>query len=493
VVGAGAVWFSVWGSQQGLSGKVGRSDAAPARAGRTSGSFGKQPLYRKELLWFVRDRSAVVQALLIPLTMAAVQLFNFRVILKNVQESWNYLCGAAILFGTYFLWILGPRSLASEGRALWIALTWPQGLESLLKAKAWLWSMISTGLVLLVLGYAVFLFPADLWKIGLLGLAWFFFSRSMAEKSVTLVSVTAESGEVQKIPAGRRWGASLGMLTFSIGVFTQQWHLAVIGIVYSYLTAAAMWENFRAHLPYLYDPWSERVPPPPTLMHAMIAISILVESAAVVTGFVVGVAGSENIAIAQAIGYGICSTIVFIGVATFLRERGVSREDVWLWPTSTLAQETAEPGPPVDRFVNAELLISLLAGAAGGLALGLVAHGYTALLQHVPAAAELIRRSQEQIAKLAGFKTSYVVMAVGFAPFAEEYLFRGLLFRALDREWGGWRAVLGSAAFFAIYHPPLSWAPVGLLGIVNALLFKKTGRLLPAVILHMVYNAVVLL
>ena len=60
---------------------------------------------------------------------------------------------------------------------------------------------------------------------------------------------------------------------------------------------------------------------------------------------------------------------------------------------------------------------------------------------------------------------------------SEEYLFRGLLFRALDREWGGWRAVVGSAAFFAIYHGPLSWLPVGLLGIANALLFKKTGRL----------------
>ena len=78
-------------------------------------------------------------------------------------------------------------------------------------------------------------------------------------------------------------------------------------------------------------------------------------------------------------------------------------------------------------------------------------------------------------------------------PFAEEYLFRGLLYRALDREWGGWRAILASAAFFAVYHPPLAWVPVALLGATNALLFKKTGRLAPAVLLHMVYNAVVLL
>jgi len=51
---------------------------------------------------------------------------------------------------------------------------------------------------------------------------------------------------------------------------------------------------------------------------------------------------------------------------------------------------------------------------------------------------------------------------------------------------------VGSAAFFAIYHPPLSWVAGCLVGIANALLFKKSGRLAPAVILHMVYNAVVL-
>jgi membrane protease YdiL (CAAX protease family) len=84
-------------------------------------------------------------------------------------------------------------------------------------------------------------------------------------------------------------------------------------------------------------------------------------------------------------------------------------------------------------------------------------------------------------------------MAILFAPFAEEYLFRGLLYRALDREWGGWRAVLGSAAFFAIYHSPYSWLPVATVGAANALLFKKTRHLAPAVALHMIYNAVVTL
>jgi membrane protease YdiL (CAAX protease family) len=280
------------------------------------------------------------------------------------------------------------------------------------------------------------------------------------------------------------------MLTFSIGVLTQQWQLAVVGIVYSYITAAAMWQNFRAHLPFLYDPWSEKLPPPPTLMHAMVAISILLELGAVFMGIVMAFTGPENIAYALAVGYAIGAVVVSIGVAKFLSDRGVILQDVWFWPSGGSIAKQLQPS--LREMFTRHSLMTLLAGAAGGVILGLLARGYLAILLHVPAAAELIHKSQEEMAKISGLRVSYLILAVALAPFAEEYLFRGLLFRALDREWGGWRAVVGSAAFFAIYHPPLSWLPVGLLGVTNALLFKKTDRLAPAVILHMVYNAIVL-
>ena len=232
---AGAIRFSVWGAQLGLSG-VSNDRLRPATNRTHTANFGKEPLYRKEFLWFIRDRSAIVQTILIPLTLASLQVFNLRGLLAHAEGAWNYLCGVGILFGTYFLWILGPKSLSSEGSALWIALTWPRGLESLLKAKAWLWSLISSGIVTLALAWIAYLFQADIWKIALVLIGWFFFSRSMAEKSVTLVTITSESGEVQKIPWGRRLAAQLGMVTFAIGIITQQWHIAVMGIVYSWVT-----------------------------------------------------------------------------------------------------------------------------------------------------------------------------------------------------------------------------------------------------------------
>jgi hypothetical protein len=489
---AAAVWFSAWGAQQGLAGNFGASDAGPSKPRSGEPRFGKDPLYRKEFLWFIRDRSAIVQTILIPLSIAGVQVFNLRGLLVHAQGAWNYICGAGIIFGTYFLWVLGPKSLSSEGAALWISMTWPRGLESLLKAKAWLWSMISNGLVVLVLCYAVYVYPAALWKIALVGVGWYFFGRSMAEKAVTLVTVTSDSGETQKIPRGRRWAAQLGMLTFSIGILTQQWNIAIMGIVYSYITAAAMWQNFRARLPYLYDPWAEKIPPPPTLMHAMISISILVEGGAVVTGIIAAFAGREHLGVAMAISYAICAVIVSFGVANFLGNRGMRIEDVWCWQDKVDRDREWQPWFRALGFTDAKIYSWLLAGAGCGFVLGMIGRGYLAVLHLIPSIAEMIRKSQEQMASAPDLRVSYAVMAIAFAPFAEEYLFRGLLFRALNKEWGGWKAVVGSAAFFAIYHPALSWFPVFLLGATNALIFKKSGRLAPAVILHMVYNAVVL-
>jgi membrane protease YdiL (CAAX protease family) len=489
LVMAASVTFSARSVRHGLSGAF-AADAAPARPARRA-KFGRDPLFRKEYLWFVRDRSAIVQTILIPVTIAGFQLFNLRVILDHAEDSWNYLAGVAIFFGTYFLWILGPKSLTSEGSALWIALTWPRGLESVLKAKAWLWSMIANAVVFAILLAGCWMFPQDAWKIALVAAGWYVFSRTMAEKSVTLVTVVSESGEAQQVPSGRRWAAQLGMLSFAIGVCTEQWGLAVVGIVYSWITAAAMWENLRARLPYLYDPWSESLPPPPTLMHAMIAISILIECASILMALIFAVGGQDSLALAQGIGYAVCAVGVSIAVSNFLLERGVSPARIWCWRE----EEPGDKEPWIRRYVAADRddVRWLFYGIGGGVILALFAQLYVSVIALVPSIAELIRASELQMQSIPGMAIAYAVVAIAFAPFAEEYLFRGLVFKTLDRHWGGWKAVVGAAAFFAIYHPPLAWLPVFAVGAVNCLLFKRSKRLAPAILLHMAYNTVITL
>jgi membrane protease YdiL (CAAX protease family) len=133
--------------------------------------------------------------------------------------------------------------------------------------------------------------------------------------------------------------------------------------------------------------------------------------------------------------------------------------------------------------------VAVVAGAC----LGLGARAYLSLLgAWWPEVAEATTRAAEYLSQHSGGRLWLGFLAVVCAPLAEEYLFRGLLYRALDREWGAWRAILASAAFFAIYHPAISWPPVAALGVLTALLFRHGRRLWLAVAAHAAYNLVVL-
>lgn len=476
---AAAVIVSWWGTQIGMQASNAAATAAPRSLQATSGGWlGRHPLYRKELLWFWRDKGAVVQAVLIPLTIGAMQAFNLRGLAEMAAGYWNGICGFGVICGTYFLLVLGPRSLASEGSALWITLTWPQGLENLLKAKARLWWMLANGIVGIAFAATLAIFPADWWKILLVALGWVIFSRSLAEKSVTLVTAPSSSGEVERPPAGRQWAAMLGTLAFGSGVMTQSWHTAILGVVVSSLTAAAMWQNLRARLPFLYDPWSEKLPQAPTLMHSMIGVTIMVEVIAVITGIALGAGGMDALWKARAIAYGLVGLTAWGVMVNFLHGRGVSQKDIWLWPR--------EGGLPVPA------LISVSGAVAAGVILGGVAVLYMILVQFIPSVHEQMSQMHDQLHADGNWWWMFL-LAVGFAPVAEEFFFRGLLFRALDREWAGRAAMIGSAAFFAMYHPPIAWPPVFAVGLANAWLFKKTGHLGACVALHMAYNTIVML
>jgi membrane protease YdiL (CAAX protease family) len=421
-----------------------------------------------------------------PLSLAAFQVVNLHSVFAFSGNAWSIPCGAAILFGTYLLLVLGPRSLASEGPALWIALTWPRGLESLLKAKARLWVAITSVFVGAALIYAGIRFPADIGQVLVVAAMWWVFARSLAEKTTTLATVVSSSGEAEKLPAGLRWAAMLGTLTFALGISTRQWSLAVAGIVYSIVTAAAMWQDFRYRLPYLWDPWSRQLPPAPTLLHAMVAISAMVEALALLSALALALFGRDNVATINAALYGVCAIAAAIAVGHFLAGRGVPQRDIWIW---------RDAGRERHQFIARGLPVAVLIVVAAGLlgaALGAAAHFYLFVLHWFPQPAQALDEARQRMDALPAGRTAYAVMAIGFAPFAEEFLFRGLLYRALNHEWGGWRAVIGGAAFFAVYHLALSWPPVALLGAVNALIYKQTGRLAPAVAAHMAYNAVVL-
>lgn len=74
------------------------------------------------------------------------------------------------------------------------------------------------------------------------------------------------------------------------------------------------------------------------------------------------------------------------------------------------------------------------------------------------------------------------------APISEELFFRGILFKALLEQYSVWFSILFSSLIFMACHGNLTAGPL-VLGVINAMVFYRTGSLLPGIIFHSFSNA----
>jgi uncharacterized protein len=87
-------------------------------------------------------------------------------------------------------------------------------------------------------------------------------------------------------------------------------------------------------------------------------------------------------------------------------------------------------------------------------------------------------------------------IAVATAPLIEEMTYRGLLYSSLQRVIGRWFAVVVVASMFAGLHVYQYRQNIGailsisLLSFVLTVIRARTGRLLPCVVIHLVFNGV---
>jgi membrane protease YdiL (CAAX protease family) len=103
---------------------------------------------------------------------------------------------------------------------------------------------------------------------------------------------------------------------------------------------------------------------------------------------------------------------------------------------------------------------------------------------------------QEDIAESFGAVPVQILLIVVAAPISEEVCFRGMLFGGLRTRMPRLVAALLSALIFGGLHaltgisavPPLIF-----FGFVLALLYERTGSIVPGVLLHMLNNSVALL
>ena len=134
-------------------------------------------------------------------------------------------------------------------------------------------------------------------------------------------------------------------------------------------------------------------------------------------------------------------------------------------------------------------------GVAIGLALAIPAWvGVTLLADVVATALKALGLEQDtgivDTVMRRGDPTVIVLAVVLVAPIAEELFFRGVVYNAWEREYGSRVAVFGSAALFAAIHGSLFLvAPIFVLGVALALVYRSTHSLPATMAMHAGFNA----
>ena len=89
-----------------------------------------------------------------------------------------------------------------------------------------------------------------------------------------------------------------------------------------------------------------------------------------------------------------------------------------------------------------------------------------------------------------GQKVFFAVMAIGFVPFVEELLFRGILYPTVKQRIHPVLALWGTALIFAGIHlNVVTFVPLTVLAVLLTWLYERTDNLLAPILTHSLFNA----
>jgi membrane protease YdiL (CAAX protease family) len=102
----------------------------------------------------------------------------------------------------------------------------------------------------------------------------------------------------------------------------------------------------------------------------------------------------------------------------------------------------------------------------------------------------------EMLESSAANRFAAAFMATATAPLVEELVYRGILYSALQRAIGMWWSVLLVGALFTGVHVAQYYNNLGVIAAVATLGFTltyvraRTGRILPCIVIHLVFNGI---
>ncbi len=430
----------------------------------------------KDLRLVLRDRNFMVQTMVVPLVFIGLQLAANRGLGRAVGDaSTGWHAVMAYVVGAYALSAGCFQVLSGEGRALWMLYSLPVALVEVLERKIRLWATSATVLglgALVLLGIRSGVRPEIVWDAGFVT-AGIWMAAYLAASIAALGTDPAADHVPRQIKARHAYLYLFLAGTYVAGLQSSDWSPRIAVVILFGTLAYAIWQRVRERLPYLLDPIAR---PAPTL-------SLFDAGTAAMTYFVV-----QTVAIAIVMGSTRADSIAEVDLhglfGAFVGAGGVTALvfGIVLKLRGLHLLETL--GFHVHGLLAAVRALTI--GAAAGAAVAGIGLAYLWLLRR-----EEWFALPPQVDPASIDRGGLLLLTVVAAPLCEEVLFRGLVFGALARTLPLALAVTWSAALFAVCHPVVGWAPVFLLGIATALVYRWTRWLPAAMVTHGVYNWVV--
>ena len=429
------------------------------------------PIKRRELRLLSRDRNFLVQTLLLPVIIVGSQVvFNGK--LHSIAElGQRHTVAAAIAFGigVYVLMLSALQTLNNEGHSLWLLYTVPRSLESVLKEKAQLWAGLTMIYPAIVIGISAWYTVHFEWRMLVLVLTVIAGIPIYSMIAVALGVFACDPQAVEVRSRVRPTYIYLYMLLASFytwSIYSNVWSQKLVVTVLIASLALALWQKARDALPYLLDP-SAAPPARVSTSDGLIAATAFF----ILQGIILLVLAAFSKPVST-------PTVTIAFAAAGLLVYALMRLVYW--------RSKAAGVPAILRGANLALSLRYAAGAAlVACAAGLA---YLFALWHSPLATEL-----PAISKLMPVGRAWIFgLAVLAAPLCEEFIFRGLIYGGLRRSMPATRAMIMSAAIFAVIHPPVSMLPVFVLGLCTAWTYERSKTLLAPMLVHALYNAVVI-
>jgi len=79
-----------------------------------------------------------------------------------------------------------------------------------------------------------------------------------------------------------------------------------------------------------------------------------------------------------------------------------------------------------------------------------------------------------------------LLLSTTLGPLVEELVFRGILFRTWEAEWGWFKSIIATSLVFASYHPVPVAAFVA--SLIFVALYRRTGSLRSCILVHALFN-----